>query len=81
MVKLAPKRAELKEESTIRAANFLFVTHPKIQAADLYSRLRQEGILVRYFDLPRIDNYLRITVGTPVEVQRLVEALGAVLVK
>jgi histidinol-phosphate aminotransferase len=61
------------------SANFVFVSHPKIPAAELYRRLRQKGILVRYFDLPRIDNHLRITVGTPGQVHNLIEALGAIL--
>jgi histidinol-phosphate aminotransferase len=63
------------------SANFVFVTHPQMPAAELYRQLRQKGILVRYFDLPRIDNHLRITVGTPDEVQALSQALSGILIR
>lgn len=46
------------------SANFLFVRPKGISAKDLYNRLREKGILVRYFNKPRIDQYLRITIGT-----------------
>ena len=55
--------------------NFLFVTHPRKQAADIFAFLRQEKIFIRYFKLPRIDNYLRITVGTDEQMDRLIAAL------
>ena len=51
--------------------NFLFVTHETIPARKLFADLRRENIFVRYFDQPRIDNYLRITVGTPEEMEKL----------
>ncbi len=56
-------------------ANFLFVTHPEYKAADLFRQLRQEKILVRYFDKPRIDNYLRITIGTDAQMNALIAFL------
>lgn len=55
--------------------NFLFVTHPRKQATDIFAFLRQEKIFIRYFKLPRIDNYLRITVGTDEQMDRLIAAL------
>jgi len=45
-------------------ANFLFITHPEYSAKELFEALRSENIYVRYFDKPRIDNYLRVTIGT-----------------
>lgn len=45
-------------------ANFLFITHPEYRAKELFEALREEDIYVRYFSLPRIDNYLRVTIGT-----------------
>jgi histidinol-phosphate aminotransferase len=45
-------------------ANFLFATHPKHPASVLYARLRERGIIVRHFDKPRIENYLRISIGS-----------------
>ncbi len=56
-------------------ANFLFVTHPQHDAADLAADLRMRNIIVRYFNKPRIDQYLRITIGTDDECATLVSAL------
>ena len=55
--------------------NFLFVTHPRIHARELFTALREEKILVRYFNKPRIDEYLRITVGTDEEMAALTDFL------
>lgn len=52
-------------------ANFLFVTHPVWKAEKLYAALRQQDIYVRYFKQPRIDNHLRITIGTDEEMEKL----------
>ena len=56
-------------------ANFLFVHHPKVAAKTLLDGLRQRGILVRWFDRPRISGHLRITVGTDEEMDALCAAL------
>ena len=56
-------------------ANFLFVTHEKYLARDLFEALKQKRIYVRYFNKPRIDNFLRITIGTDQEMQALVDFL------
>ena len=56
-------------------ANFIFATHESIPAQELFEALRQQKIFVRYFKKPRIDNYLRITVGTQEEMQKLIEFL------
>lgn len=58
------------------SANFLFVTHPKYPARELYEALKKEEIYVRYFDAPRIDQYLRITVGTDEQMEALYAFLG-----
>lgn len=60
-------------------ANFIFVTHPARDAAELATQLREQGVLVRYFNKPRIDQYLRITIGTDQQNQRLVETLKTLL--
>ncbi len=60
------------------AANFLFVRHPEQDGAELAAKLRQQGVLVRHFNQPRIDQYLRITVGTPVENSALLAALAVI---
>jgi len=56
-------------------ANFLFVTHPQHNAANLAGDLRIRSIIVRYFNKPRIDQYLRITIGTNDECEALVSVL------
>lgn len=61
-------------------ANFLFVTHRTCPAKTLFLALREAGIYVRYFEKPRIDNYLRITIGTDEEMERLYEFLETYLI-
>jgi histidinol-phosphate aminotransferase len=61
------------------AANFLFARHPQRDAAELARALRERGIIVRHFKLPRIDQFLRITVGTDGECKALTEALRGIL--
>ncbi len=55
--------------------NFLFVRHPAHTGEVLYTGLRARDILVRWWNKPRIADYLRITVGTPGEMERLIAAL------
>lgn len=57
------------------AANFIFTTHRQQPAAELHQRLRQKNILVRHFDKARINQYLRITIGTQLEVETLIGVL------
>ena len=59
--------------------NFLFVTHPEKKAPEIFAALREKGIFIRYFKLPRIDNYLRITVGTDAQMDALIAALKDIL--
>jgi histidinol-phosphate aminotransferase len=58
------------------AANFLFARHPGHDAAALAACLREASVIVRHFRQPRIDQYLRITIGTPAANQRLLAALN-----
>jgi len=57
------------------AANFVFATHPQMAAKEIFEGLRARDVLVRYFDQPRIDAYLRITVGTDDEMKALIAAM------
>ena len=57
------------------SANFLFVTHNSIPAKELFAKAREAGIIVRYFNKPRIDNYLRVTVGTREEMEKFLDFL------
>ncbi|MBV0932003.1 histidinol-phosphate transaminase [Marinobacterium weihaiense] len=55
--------------------NFVFTSHSEVAAAELMQYLRDNRILVRHFTKPGIDNHLRITIGTPDEMTRLIECL------
>ena len=61
------------------AANFLFVRHAQIPGVALFQALRARGILVRRWDKPRIEDYLRISIGTREECERLVATIAAIL--
>lgn len=56
-------------------ANFIFASHKSVPAKVIFEKLKEKGIFVRYFESPKIDNYLRITIGTDEQMQRLFEAL------
>jgi len=60
------------------AANFIFARHPQRDAAALAAGLREQGVIVRHFKQPRIDQFLRITIGTPEQNQALLEALKGI---
>lgn len=55
--------------------NFVFASHPKVSGAELMAYLRENKILVRHFTKPRIENHLRITIGTDEEMQALINCL------
>ena len=59
--------------------NFLFVTHPKLDGAKLYQQLKDRGILVRFFNTPRLKDYNRITIGSKDEMQVLVTTIKEIL--
>jgi len=61
------------------AANFVFARHPLKDAAGLAAALRERSIIVRHFRHARIDQFLRITVGTDEQVNLLLKALAEVL--
>ena len=61
------------------AANFIFARHPQRDAGELARALRERSIIVRHFKLPRIDQHLRISVGTDDECTALVTALRGIL--
>ena len=57
------------------ATNFVFASHKNASAKEIYEGLRKKKIFVRYFNLPKIDNYIRITIGTDSEIDALLSAL------
>ena len=58
------------------AANFIFARHPEHDAAALAAKLRAQGVIVRHFKQLRIDQFLRITIGTPEQNAALIEGLS-----
>lgn len=63
---------ELGFEVLPSMANFVFARHASHRGAHLATRLREHGVLVRHFQKPRIEDFLRITVGTEDECRRLI---------
>ena len=61
------------------AANFIFISHPRCYAGTLFTQLKERGILVRYFNLPRINNHLRVTIGSDAEMDTFLAILGELI--
>lgn len=59
--------------------NFIFAKHKEKHGKEIFDYLRQNGIVVRRFDLPRISEYLRISIGTDEEMDRLISVLKEIL--
>ncbi len=76
---LTQKMSELGFEILPSAANFIFAMHPEYDAAKLAEKLRERSIIVRHFRAPRIEQYLRITIGKPKENSVLMAALEEIL--
>jgi histidinol-phosphate aminotransferase len=73
--RLAAAMVGLGFEVLPSAANFILARHADRSAPELFEQLRSRGIIVRYFDLPRIDEYLRISIGTDEQCDELLSAL------
>jgi histidinol-phosphate aminotransferase len=58
-------------------ANFIFVSNRKYPGRVLFQSLRDKGILVRYFDKPKIDNFIRVSIGTDEEMDRFLDVITA----
>jgi histidinol-phosphate aminotransferase len=61
------------------AANFVFARHPDNDAAQIAQGLRDSKVIVRYFDKPGIDQFLRISIGTKQENQQMLAALDTLV--
>jgi len=61
--------------------NFLFVSPPNISASEYTAKLREDGILVRYYNAPRIDRYVRITIGTDEQMDKVLSCTQKILQK
>ncbi len=77
--KLISQLSALGFETLPSTANFIFTRHPKHAGAMLYQVLRDRGIIVRHFKSPRIEAFLRITIGTDEQSAELVSALQEIL--
>jgi histidinol-phosphate aminotransferase len=60
-------------------ANFIFISHPAKAAETMFTKLHEQGVLVRYFKLPRIDNWLRVSIGTDAEMDTLLHVLASII--
>jgi histidinol-phosphate aminotransferase len=76
---LAHELAALGFDVLPSAANFIFARHPGRDAGELAAQLRARSVIVRHFRLPRIEQHLRITVGTDEQCAALVGALREIL--
>ena len=61
------------------SANFLFAKHERVSGKEIYLRLKENGVLVRHFTAPRIEDYNRITIGTREEMVAMLAALNSIL--
>ena len=59
--------------------NFVFASHKSISGEELYKGLKANGVLVRFFNKPRLDKYLRITIGTREQMDALLAALDKII--
>jgi histidinol-phosphate aminotransferase len=77
--RLSAELQQLGFEVFPSSSNFVFVRHASADAATLYHELKSAGILVRYFKKARIDNCLRISIGSDPECDALIAALHKIL--
>jgi len=77
--RLVAELASLGFDTLPSTANFIFTRHPKHAGAKLYQALRDRGIIVRHFKSPRIEEFLRITIGTDDQANELLAALKEIL--
>ena len=75
----AAEMRSLGFDVTDSSANFLFARHPAVDGESFYRKLRERGILVRHFTLPRIRDYNRITVGTAEQMKTFTAAVREIL--
>ena len=61
------------------SANFVFAAAPGLNGAEYQKKLREKNILIRYFDLPRIRDFTRITIGTKAQMEALIQATKEIL--
>jgi histidinol-phosphate aminotransferase len=75
-------KAELNKlgfTGTDSKSNFLFVKHNTISGEEIFLKLREQGVLVRYFNKPRINNYMRISIGTDEEMDKMLKVIKEIV--
>jgi len=60
-------------------ANFVFISHPEIRAEEIFIKLKEQSVLVRYFKQPKIDNFLRVSIGSDEEMDIFIKVLGIII--
>jgi len=76
---MAAQLRQLGFEVLPSSANFVFARHEKAKGPKLTLALRERAVLIRHFSAPRINDYLRITVGTAEQTSKLIAALRDIL--
>ena len=79
MVPLRPVAEALGFTVLPSSANFLFAKSDSVPGGELYRRLKENGILVRWFDADRIRDYVRITIGSLEQMVALVDQLDQMM--
>ena len=59
--------------------NFLFAKHPKMSGDELYKKIKEQGLLIRHFATPGIEDFVRITIGTPEQMSELKKAFEEII--
>ena len=77
--RIKPQLAELGFIFPDSSSNFIFAKHKNVSGKKIFEELRKRGIIVRRWDLPRISEYLRITVGTDEQMDTLIESLRVIV--
>ena len=77
--RIKPVLEELNFQVVSSQANFIFISHPTITGEQLFRQLKERSILVRHYSLPRISNYLRVTIGTDEEMNQFLKIIAALV--
>lgn len=76
---LVEELTKLNFTMTDSSANFIFAKHVTVSGKDIYLKLKEKGVLVRYFDKERLKDYTRITIGSKEQLDVLIEKLKEIL--
>ncbi len=61
--------------------NFVLASPSDMEAEKLFTQLKQEGFLIRYFNQPKLENYVRISIGTQEQMSKLLDAIDRIIKK